>query len=178
MVGIGSEVKGHVKREQMETAAHGGRWTTVWEMERWDGGGRKEGEMIRRPEWKKEGVALVCIHPSQRGPPSLGCGPLPCSTHRWPPCALARKMSWEGWTHVFILLCGALSPASPSPPRSLRFLSLYLLLDLYLFPSPPSAFLLDLFKRIISHHHEFCSYFVLFPSKSISAFVLCVQRLD
>lgn len=95
-----------------------------------------------------------------------------------PPCALAGKTSWEGRTHIFILLCAALSVALSSHPHSLRFLPLFMLLDLCLFPSPPSAFLLDLLKRIISHHREFCSYFVLFPSKSISATVLCVQRLD
>lgn len=170
MVGIGSEVKGHVKREQMEVAAHGGRWTSVWEMERWDGGGgRKEGQMIRR---QKEGVALGLHSSIPERTPSLGCGPLPCFTHGWPLCALARKTSWEG------SLCRSVIGFAFTPALSPFFCRYFVLLDLYLFPSPPSAFFWDLFKGIVSHHHEFCSYFVLFPSKSISASVLCVQRLD
>lgn len=105
MVGIGSEVKGHVEREQMETAAHGGRWTTIWEMKRWDGGGRKEGEMIRRPEWKKEGVALGLHSSLPKRTPSLGCGPLP-STHGDSHDLLSKEDELRGPdTHLHPYLC-------------------------------------------------------------------------
>lgn len=172
MVGIGSEVKGHVKMEQMEMAAHGGRWTTIWEMERWDGGGRKEGEMIRR---KKEGGCLesTFIRPREDPPPR--------DVDRYPASHMVTAMTSlciseeDELGGLSVPLCHRLC----LHPHVLSiFCHYFVLLDLYLFPSPPSVFLRDLFKGIISHHHEFCSYFVLFPSKSISVSVLCVQRLD
>lgn len=140
--------------------------------------GQKGGSDDKKARVGERGGCLGSAFIPPTESPSLGWGPLPCSTQGDGHDLPARLPLWGGRTRVFILLCAALSEASSSPPHSLPFLPLFLRLDLCLFPSPPSAFLLDLFKRIISHHHEFCSYFVLFPSKSISASVLCVQRLD
>lgn len=145
MVGIGSEVKGHVKREQMEMVARGGRWTTVWEMESWGGG---KGEKWEGQSEGKGGLPWVYIKPVQWGLPPWEVEPR-METEKTSLCMSEER---ELDVHVH---------ASPSAPDSCSCWVWFSGSP----PSPPSAFLLDLLflhdaALIFIFHQKLLVYFV------------------
>lgn len=180
MVGIGSEVKGHVKREQMEVVAHGGRWTTVWAMERWGGGGRREWKMIR-PAWRKGGrLPWVCMKPLQRGLPPWNVDPCTAPHGELAMTSLCISEEHELDVHLHPLLFQTLLLShwlhNFAVTSAFHFV---FLLDLVRWLSIPLASICLPVRSVKRDHFSmirllFCSI----SPKTISASVLCVQRLD
>lgn len=170
MVGIGSEVKGHVKREQMGAAAHGGRWTTVWEMERWGGGEgrgvRNDGGRPREKGWKN-GLLWVYIHPLQRGLLPSYLQPSPRAPSSSSSCCLCPGLSSTLSSTVWF-------PAVASPVCSFHFLPLLCLhlslvsfmclfpiflsppFSFQLFLQPVGCFYMSMMPRIVALLFQFC----------------------